>query len=43
MPRSEIENRAATSREALPNFYGKTATIILSDKTLQVVLLFLTG
>ena len=31
-PRSEIENRAATRREALPNFCGKTATIILADK-----------
>ena len=27
-----IENRAATRREALPNFHGKTATIILADK-----------
>ena len=42
-PRSEFENRAATRREALPNFCGKTATIILADKKLQVVLLFLTG
>ena len=34
--RSEIENRTATRREALPNFCGKTATIILADKKLQV-------
>ena len=31
-PRSEIENRAATRREALPNFCVKIATIILADK-----------
>ena len=37
-PRSEILNRAATRREALPNFCGKTATIILADKKLQAIL-----
>ena len=37
-----IENRAVTARrEALPNFYGKKATIIVANRKLQVLLICL--
>ena len=40
----QIEQHTATTRrEALPNFDGETATTILADRKLQVLLLFLAG
>ena len=39
--RYAIENRVTTKREVLQNFPGKTYAIILADRKVQVLLLFL--